>query len=104
VNGVGNLWDSASPLDLNGDGINDLPHHEMDLFGALRHDFPSIGLLSDSPLVKLLRYAHERAALPGVDSVEDRASLVASFWKIRARRVAAQFAAAQNPPGVAMQK
>jgi nitrous oxidase accessory protein len=73
--GVGNYWDGAPPLDLDGDHVNDLPHRELDLFGVLRRDFPAISLLSESPALKLLRLAHERAALPGVTSIEDRASL-----------------------------
>lgn len=86
VNGVGNFWDGAVELDLNRDGINDLPHRELDLFGVLRRDFPAIAFLSDSPALRLLRFAHERAALPGVNVIEDRASLTSQFWKMRAQR------------------
>ena len=88
VNGVGNFWDDAIELDLDRDGINDLPHRELDLFGVLRRDFPTIAFLSDSPALKLLRFAHERAALPGADVIEDRASLASQFWKLRAQRSA----------------
>ena len=77
--GVGNYWDDAMPFDLDRDGINDLPHRELDLFGVLRRDFPVIAFLSDSPIVKLLRFAHQRATLPGVNSIEDRASLTSAF-------------------------
>jgi len=87
VNGVGNFWDGAVELDLNGDGINDLPHREIDLFGVLRRDFPAIAFLSDSPALRLLRFAHERAALPGVNVIEDRASLTSQFWKVRAQQL-----------------
>jgi nitrous oxidase accessory protein len=86
VNGVGNFWDDATELDLDGNGINDLPHRELDLFGVLRRDFPTIALLSDSPALKLLRFAHERAALPGANVIEDRASLTSQFWKLRAEQ------------------
>ena len=86
VNGVGNFWDGATELDLNGDGINDLPHRELDLFGVLRRDFPTIAFLSDSPALKLLRFAHERAALPGANVIEDRAALTSQFWKLRAHQ------------------
>lgn len=75
IAGVGNYWDSAVAFDLNRDGINDLPHRELDLFGVLRRDFPAIAFLSESPAVKLLRFAHERAKLPGLNSIEDRAAL-----------------------------
>ncbi len=88
VNGVGNFWDDGFQLDLDRDGINDLPHRELDLFGALRRDFPAIAFLSDSPALKLLRFAHERAALPGANFIEDRESLTPQFWKVRAQRAA----------------
>jgi nitrous oxidase accessory protein len=77
--GVGNYWDGAIAFDLNRDGINDLPHRELDVFGVLRRDFPSIALLSESPAIKVLRFANQRATLPGVHSIEDRASLTAEF-------------------------
>ena len=35
-----------------------VPHRELDLFGVLRRDFPTIAFLSDSPALKLLRFAH----------------------------------------------
>ena len=88
VNGVGNLWDDDFAVDLDRDGINDLPHRELDLFGVLRRDFPAVAFLSDSPVVRLLRFAHERAALPGANCIEDRASLTPRFWKLRAQRAA----------------
>ncbi|MGA9579649.1 MAG: NosD domain-containing protein [Terrimicrobiaceae bacterium] len=76
VSGVGNFWEGAQGLDLDTDGVNDLPHRELDLFGVLRRDFPAIALLSESPAVKLLRFAHERAKLPGFQSIEDDAPLM----------------------------
>jgi nitrous oxidase accessory protein len=88
VNGVGNFWGDGFQLDLDRDGINDLPHRELDLFGVLRRDFPAIAFLSDSPALKLLRFVHERAALPGTNTIEDRASLTSQFWKLRAQRAA----------------
>ncbi len=90
VNGVGNFWSGQEMFDLNGDGINDLPHQELDLFGPLRRDFPAVALLSGSPLVKLLRFANERAALPGIHSITDPAPLTANFWTIQARRALRQ--------------
>ena len=88
VNGIGNFWGDGFELDLDHDGINDLPHRELDLFGVLRRDFPAIAFLSDSPALKLLRFVHERAALPGTNVIEDRASLTSQFWKLRAQRSA----------------
>ncbi len=86
VNGVGNFWSGQEMFDLNGDGINDLPHQELDLFGPLRRDFPAVALLSGSPVVRLLRFANERAALPSIHSITDPAPLTATFWTIQARR------------------
>jgi nitrous oxidase accessory protein len=88
VNGVGNVWDGSFEMDLDRDGINDLPHRELDLFGVLRRDFPAIAFLSDSPALKLLRFAHQRAALPGTSYIEDPAPLNSRFWTIRPRRTA----------------
>src|SRR6516165_7722619 len=86
VQGVGNLWDTELELDLDRDGVIDIPHRELDLFGILRRDFPAIAFLSDSPAVKLLRFANERAVIPGMSSIEDPAPLTSQFWKIRAQR------------------
>ena len=95
VNGVGNLWDTELDLDLNRDGIIDLPHRELDLFGILRRDFPVIAFLSESPAVKLLRFANERAVIPGMSSIEDPAPLSSQFWRIRAQH-SARAALAKN--------
>ena len=88
VNGVGNSWDTGLELDLDRDGIIDVPHRELDLFGILRRDFPAIAFLSESPAVKLLRFANERAVIPGMSSIEDPAPLTSHFWRIRAQRSA----------------
>jgi nitrous oxidase accessory protein len=95
VRGIGNLWDTELELDLDHDGIIDLPHRELDLFGILRRDFPAIAFLSESPTVNLLRFANERAAIPGMSSVEDPAPLTSQFWRIRAQR-SARSALAKN--------
>ncbi len=88
VNGVGNRWDGVTEFDLDHDGVNDLPHRELDLFGILRRDFPAVAFLSDSPAVKLLRFAQERAALPGLSSIDDPSPLTSRFWNVRAQRAA----------------
>jgi nitrous oxidase accessory protein len=75
IDGRGNYWDSAVTLDLNRDGIGDVPHRELDLFGALRRDLPAIGLLGGSPAERLLRFVHARIALPGLAGVVDPAPL-----------------------------
>ena len=56
-------------------GIGDVPHRELDLFGALRRDLPAIGLLGGSPAERLLRFVHARVALPGLAGVVDPAPL-----------------------------
>ena len=74
--GRGNHWDGASDLDLDGNGIADLPHRELDLFGGLRHELPAIGLLAGSPAERLLRFVHARLAIPGAAGIVDPAPLV----------------------------
>ncbi|MEZ5319481.1 MAG: NosD domain-containing protein [Vicinamibacterales bacterium] len=74
--GRGNYWDGAARLDLDGNGIGDLPHREVDLFGALRRGFPEIGLLAGSPGERLLRFVHARIGVPGLSGVVDPAPLV----------------------------
>jgi nitrous oxidase accessory protein len=76
LDGVGNFWQGANPMDLDGDGIGDLPHRELDLFGDLRRPFPVIGLLAGSPGERLLHFVHSRLALPGVSGITDPAPLV----------------------------
>lgn len=77
--GVGNHWDGAAIHDFDGDGISSLPHRELDLFGALRREFPEVSLLSGSPAMKLLRFAGGRAAVPGLRAVEDPAPVAWGF-------------------------
>jgi nitrous oxidase accessory protein len=88
VKGVGNFWDNDLEIDLDHDGINDLPHRELDSFGILRRDFPAVAFLSGSPALKLLRFANERAVIPGMSAIEDPAPLTSRFWKIQAQRSA----------------
>jgi nitrous oxidase accessory protein len=76
--GRGNLWDGAAALDLNRDGVSDLPHREPDVFGAWRRPFPAIGLLSSSPGARLLHFIHSRLALPGMPGVTDPRPLVSN--------------------------
>lgn len=77
VDGVGNFWPDAVKLDLDRDGIADVPHKEADLFGAWRRDFPEIGLLSGSPGERALRVVHARLKVPGIPSVSDPRPLAA---------------------------
>jgi nitrous oxidase accessory protein len=76
VGGRGNHWSGAVTIDLDRDGIADLPHRELDLFGQTRRNLPVIGLLAGSPGERLLRFVHARIALPGLPGVTDPAPLV----------------------------
>ena len=73
--GRGNHWPSSQPVDLDGDGASEFAHRQADLLGPHRRAFPMIGLLSESPFLKLLSFIHSRAALPGVLAIEDPAPL-----------------------------
>jgi nitrous oxidase accessory protein len=88
VNGIGNFWESDLGIDLDQNGINDLPHRELDSFGILRRDFPTVAFLSGSPALKLLRFANERAVIPGMSAIEDPSPLTSRFWKIQAQESA----------------
>jgi nitrous oxidase accessory protein len=83
--GVGNFWEGAGSFDHDGDGIIDLPHRELDVFGVTRRDFPAVALLSGSPALRFLRFAHQRAVMPGVQAIEDRAPLTGGFFARRSR-------------------
>lgn len=85
--GIGNYWEGAPIVDFNGDGVGELPHRELDLTGELRSDFPPAILLTDSPLMRLLRFAHQRAALPGAHSIQDDAPLAAHRATLGAARI-----------------
>ena len=78
ADGRGNHWDGAATLDLDRNGIADLPHRELDLFGGLRRELPAIGLLAGSPAERLLRLVHARLAIPGAGGIVDPAPLVDS--------------------------
>lgn len=81
VRGVGNFWGAGAEIDLDHDGVGDIPHRELDLFGLLRRDFPAVAFLSNSPAAQLLHFANEHAAIPGLSSIADPAPLTPLFWK-----------------------
>jgi nitrous oxidase accessory protein len=76
VDGRGNHWDGALALDLNRDGVADLAHREVDLFGPWRRDFPAIGLLSGSPGDRLIRFVYSRVPVRGLLGITDPRPLV----------------------------
>lgn len=79
--GEGNHWSNASPVDINRDGVGDLPYREADLIGDLRRDAPMSGLLSDSPALSLLQFVNRYVALPGIDAIEDPAPLTSYYQR-----------------------
>jgi nitrous oxidase accessory protein len=76
LDGRGNEWEGEARLDLDGNGVADLPHRELDVFGDLRRPFPAIGLIAGSPGERLLRFVYARVALPGVPGIVDPAPIV----------------------------
>lgn len=75
VDGVGNYW-ATGEVDLNGDGIGELAHREIDLLGPLRRPFPLVALLSGSPALDIVRFAQQSATHPRVPTIIDPAPLV----------------------------
>lgn len=67
----GNNWQGLGTPDLDGDGVGELPHLEADLLGSLRIEFPTVALLSGSPGLEALRFAHARGRIPGLATIHD---------------------------------
>ncbi len=76
VDGRGNYWGPRGLLDVNVDGVSELPHHTVDLFGGRRSAFPYVDLLAGSPGLALLSEALGRVAGTGVPSITDPAPLL----------------------------
>lgn len=79
LNGRGNRWNQGSEIDLDGNGVGELPHSETDLLGSLRRPFPIAALLSGSPLLDLVRFAQQHANLPMVPAIVDPNPLTAAY-------------------------
>lgn len=71
LEGVGNRWHGALPLDLTGDGVSQWPHHEVDVMGERRERFPATSLLTGSIGIQALEWALSRAPLPGSRHITD---------------------------------
>lgn len=84
VDGEGNEWNGALPLDLTGDGISNWPHHEVDLMAERRERFPEIQLLIGSAGIRVVEWALSRAPVPGTRHITDPHPLVRP--RDRARR------------------
>lgn len=76
VDGVGNYWQSALPMDLTGDGVSEWPHHEVDLMGERRESFPPVQLLTGSLGLRVLEWALARAPTPGTPHITDPNPLI----------------------------
>ena len=76
MGGRGNYWGPRGLLDVNADGVSELPHHTVDLLGGRRSAFPYVDLLAGSPGLALLSEALVRVAGPGVATITDPAPLL----------------------------
>jgi nitrous oxidase accessory protein len=77
VDGKGNRWHNAMPLDLNADGVSEWPHHEVDLVAAKRQQFAPIQLLTGSAGIRAVEWALSRAPVPGMRYITDPNPLTA---------------------------
>lgn len=57
VDGTGNYWGPRGLLDLDGDGLSELPYRTVDLLGERRETFPYVDLLAASPGLELIAEA-----------------------------------------------
>jgi len=71
IDGRGNYWGPRGLLDVNADGVSELPHHTVDLFGTRRSAFPYVDLLAGSPGLALLAEALGRVSGTGVPTITD---------------------------------
>lgn len=71
VNGEGNRWSGALPLDLTGDGVSEWPHHEVDVLAERREAFPPVELLVGSVGLRALEWALGRSPIPGSRYITD---------------------------------
>ena len=76
IDGVGNRWYGAMPLDLTGDGISQWPHHEVDVMAERRESFPYVQLLTGSPGIGVVEWSLTRAPVPGMRKITDYHPLV----------------------------
>lgn len=56
----GNFWGGANLVDLNSDGISDLPYREITVQSYLIGQYPDLRFLADSPAMKLLDFAYRQ--------------------------------------------
>ncbi|MEF8817026.1 MAG: NosD domain-containing protein [Salinibacter sp.] len=76
LDGRGNYWGPRGLLDVNADGVSELPHRTVDLFGARRETFPYVDLLAGSPGLSLLADALARVPDTDIPTLTDTHPLV----------------------------
>jgi len=76
IDGVGNYWGPRGLLDLNADGISELPYRTVDLLGSRRENFAYVDLLAASPGLTLLEEALRRVSSLDVSGITDEHPLM----------------------------
>jgi len=76
VDGVGNFWGPRGLLDVDADGISELPYRTVDLLGGRREEFAYVDLLAGSPGLTLLEEALRRVPTLDVPAITDDAPLL----------------------------
>lgn len=76
LDGVGNYWGPRGLLDLDADGISELPYRTVDLLGKRRANFAYIDLLVSSPGLSLLEEALRRVPALNVPAITDERPLL----------------------------
>ncbi|MFB6231060.1 MAG: NosD domain-containing protein [Salinibacter sp.] len=71
MDGVGNYWGPRGLLDVDADGISELPYRTVDLLGGYRENFPYVDLLAASPGLALLEEALRRVPAVNVPTITD---------------------------------
>jgi len=76
IDNVGNYWGPRGLLDLNSDGISEVPYRTVDLLGGRREEFAYVDLLAGSPGLTLLEEALRRVSSLDIPSIVDERPLV----------------------------
>jgi nitrous oxidase accessory protein len=76
IDGTGNYWGPRGLLDLNADGVSELPYRTVDLLGGRRANFPYVDLLAGSPGLALLEEALRRVSSLEVPGITDERPLL----------------------------
>ncbi len=76
IDGRGNYWGPRGLLDLNSDGVSELPYRTVDLLGDRRENFAYVDLLAASPGLQLLEEALRRVSSLDVPTITDEHPLM----------------------------